>query len=160
MWVLCRPKIVIQKNISIMKSQENHYIKRTQRDYSMSFKLRLVDEIERGEISEVEAKKKYGIQSKATIRNWVKNFGNLDRTYELKKRKMKSPEQKLLELEQQIKLLEQKNNSLERDLSDTKKKAAFFDMMIDIAEEELNISIRKKSLSNPSTDSKKSIKKV
>lgn len=143
-----------------MKSQEKQYVKRTQRDYSMSFKLRLVGEIERGEISEVEAKKKYGIQSKSTIKNWVKNFGNLDRTYELKKRKMKSPEQKLLELEQQIKLLEQRNKSLERDLSDTKKKAAFFDMMIDIAEEELNISIRKKSLSNPSTDSKKCTKKI
>jgi len=143
-----------------MKRQERQYVKRTQRDYSMSFKLRLVGEIERGEISEVEAKKKYGIQSKSTIKNWVKNFGNLDRTYELKKRKMKSPEQKLLELEQQIKLLEQKNKSLERDLSDTKKKAAFFDMMIDIAEEELNISIRKKSLSNPSTRSKKSTKKI
>ena len=143
-----------------MKSQEKQYVKRTQRDYSMSFKLRLVGEIERGEISEVEAKKKYGIQSKSTIKNWVKNFGNLDRTYELKKRKMKSPEQKLLELEQQIKLLEQRNKSLERDLSDTKKKAAFFDMMIDIAEEELNISIRKKSLSNPSTSSKKRTKKI
>lgn len=143
-----------------MKSQSKPYVKRTQRDYSMSFKLRLVGEIERGEISEVEAKKQYGIQSKATIRNWVKNFGNLDRTYELKKRKMKSPEQKLLELEQQIKLLEQKNKSLERDLSDTKKKAAFFDMMIDIAEEDLNITIRKKSLSDPSTSSKKFIKKI
>jgi len=143
-----------------MKSQEKQYVKRTQRDYSMSFKLRLVGEIERGEISEVEAKKKYGIQSKSTIKNWVKNFGNLDRTYELKKRKMKSPEQKFLELEQQIKLLEQRNKSLERDLSDTKKKAAFFDMMIDIAEEELNISIRKKSLSNPSTSSKKTTKKI
>lgn len=143
-----------------MKSQEKHYVKRTQRDYSMSFKLRLVGEIERGEISEVEAKKKYGIQSKSTIKNWVKKFGNLDRTYELKKRKMKSPEQKLLELEQQIKLLEQKNKSLERDLSETEKKAAFFDMMIDIAEEELNISIRKKSLSNPSTGSKKTTKKI
>lgn len=143
-----------------MEKEENQYVKRTQRDYSMSFKLRLVDEIERGEISEVEAKKKYGIQSKSTIKNWVKNFGNLDRTYELKKRKMKSPEQKLLELEQQIKLLEQKNKSLERDLSDTKKKAAFFDMMIDIAEEDLNISIRKKSLSDRSTNSKESTEKI
>ena len=143
-----------------MKSQSKPYVKRTQRDYSMSFKLRIVGEIERGEISEVEAKKQYGIQSKSTIKNWVKNYGNLDRTYEIKKRKMKSPEQKLLELEQQIKLLEQKNKSLERDLSDTKKKAAFFDMMIDIAEEDLNISIRKKSLSGRSTSSKKSIKKI
>ena len=142
-----------------MKSQEKQYVKRTQRDYSMSFKLRVVGEIERGEISEVEAKKKYGIQSKSTIKNWVKNFGNLDRTYELKKRKMKSPEQKLLELEQQIKLLEQRNKSLERDLSDTKKKAAFFDMMIDIAEEELQISIRKKSLSNQLTNTNRLKKK-
>jgi transposase-like protein len=143
-----------------MKGTENQYIKRTQRDYSMSFKLRIVAEIERGEISEVEAKKKYGIQSKATIRNWVKKFGNFDRTYELEKRKMKSPEQKLLESEQRIKLLEQRNKSLERDLGDMKKKAAFFDMMIDIAEEELKISIRKKSLSDPSTHSEKSIKKT
>ena len=75
------------------KGKEIVYTKRTQKDYSMSFKLRLVDEIERGEISELEAKKKYGIQSKSTITNWVKKFGNLDRTYELKKNKMKSLEQ-------------------------------------------------------------------
>lgn len=43
--------------------------------------LRLVEEIERGKISEV----KYGIQSKSMIKNWVKNFGEFDRTYELEK---------------------------------------------------------------------------
>lgn len=55
---------MIQKKGAInLKSQENHYVKRTQCDYSMSFKLQVVDEIERGEISEVEVNNKYGIQS-------------------------------------------------------------------------------------------------
>ena len=36
---------------------------------------------------------------------------------------MKSPAQKILELEQQIKLLEKKNNTLEKELDQTNKKA-------------------------------------
>ena len=68
---------------------------------------------------------------------------------------MKSPEQKVLELEQSVKLLEKKNRSLEKELDQTNKKAIFFDMMIDIAEKELNISIRKKSLSNRLINSEK-----
>ena len=67
----------------------------------------------------------------------------------------KSPEQELMELRQQIKLLEKKNNRLEKELEQTDKKALFFDMMIDIAEEEFKIPIRKKSLSEQSINSKK-----
>ena len=81
-----------------------------------------------------------------------KKYGNLDVDYQRTRNKMKSPEQKILELEHQIKLLEKKNNSLEKELDDTSKKAIFFDMMIDIAERDLNISIRKKSLPNQSTN--------
>ena len=138
-----------------MEQSENQYKKRSQRDYSYSFKLQVVGEVERGELSQNQARKKYGIQGSATIRNWIEKFGKFDRTYELKSQKMKSPEQKILELEQKIKLLERKNKSLERELEMTDKKAVFFDMMIDIAEEELKIPIRKKSLSHPLTVSKK-----
>ena len=73
---------------------------------------------------------------------------------------MKSPEQKIFELEQRVKLLEKQNKSLAHELEQTDKKAIFFDMMIDIAEQELKIPIRKKSLSNPSTASNPSTKKV
>jgi len=142
------------------KSKETGYTKRTQRDYSYSFKLQVVDEVERGELSTTGALKKYGIQSRSTIRRWLRKYGNFDRTYELKQKKMKSPEQKLLELEQQIKLLKRKNKSLERQLERTDKKAVFFDMMIDIAEEEFKIPIRKKSLSDQSINSRKSTKKA
>ena len=141
-----------------MQSEENQYVKRTQKDYSYAFKLQVVDEIERGELSPSQAKKKYGIQARATISNWLKKFGNFDRSYEVKTKKMKSPQQKILEIEQSLKFEKQKNKSLEKQLERTEKKALFFDMMIDIAEEEFKISIRKKSLSNPSTNSKKNIK--
>ena len=101
-----------------------------------------------------------GFKEIKQFKNWIKKFGNFDRQYELQLKKMKSPEQKIMELEQQIKLLEKKNKSLERQLERTDKKAIFFDMMIDIAEEELKIPIRKKSLSDLSTNSKKSKKKI
>ena len=134
-------------------------LKRTQRDYSYAFKLQVVDEVERGELSATGAKRKYGIQGESTVRNWIRKYGNFDRTYDLQLKNMKSPEQKILELEQQLKLLQKKNKSLERQLEQTDKKAVFFDMMIDIAEEEFKIPIRKKSLSDQSTSSPKHKKK-
>ena len=138
-----------------MEKSDNQYIKRTQRDYSHAFKLQVVSEIERGEISKKGAQRKYGIQGDSTIRNWQKKYGTLDLDYQTERTKMKSPEQKLLELEQQIKLLEKKNSTLEKELDQTNKKAIFFDMMIDIAERDLNISIRKKFSSNQSASSLK-----
>ena len=137
-----------------MESTENQYVKRTQKDYSYAFKLQVVSEVERGELSKKAAQRKYGIQGDATIRTWIKKYGNLDIDYQTKRSQMKSPEQQILELEQQIKLLAKKNYTLEKELDQTNKKAIFFDMMIDIAEKDLNISIRKKSLSNLSKSSR------
>jgi transposase-like protein len=136
-----------------MERPKGKYVKRTQKDYSYAFKLQVVSEIERGELSKKAAQRKYGIQGDSTIRNWVRKYSNLDVDYQTQRHKMKSPEQKILELEQQLKLLEKKNLTLEKELDQTNKKVIFFDMMIDIAEKELDISIRKKSLSNPSKSS-------
>ena len=138
-----------------MESTGNQYVKRTQKDYSYAFKLQVVSEVENGELNMSQAAVKYGIQGASTIGNWIKKYGNFDKDYQIKRSKMKSPVQKLLELEQQVKLLEKKNKTLEKELDQTNKKAIFFDMMIDIAERDLNISIRKKSLSNQSKNSQK-----
>ena len=43
--------------------QEKRYVKRTQKDYTMSFKLQVVQEIEQGELSSHSACHKYGITS-------------------------------------------------------------------------------------------------
>ena len=66
-----------------------------------------------------------------------------------------SKDHKILELEQKIKLLEKQKAFLEKQVEHSDKKAIFFDMMIDMAEKEFNIPIRKNSLPEQSNDSQK-----
>ena len=42
-------------------------IKRTQRDYSLAFKMEVIAEVEKGEQSYKEAQRKYGIQGRSTV---------------------------------------------------------------------------------------------
>ena len=120
------------------------YVKRTQKDYSMSFKLQVVAEVESEELSITGALLKYGIQSYGTVLGWIRKYGTFDREYQIQRVMTKTPEQKILELEQKIRLLERQNASLERQVDTSEQKAVIFDMMIDIAEKEFNIPIRKK----------------
>lgn len=134
------------------QNQEHQYVKRTQKDYTTSFKLQVVTEVEQGKISVSEAKRKYGIQGDATVTKWLRKFGNFDWEYQTPLNMAKSPAQKILELEQKVKLLEKQKAFLEQQVSTSDKKAIIFDMMIDIAEKEYNISIRKNSSPEQSTN--------
>jgi transposase-like protein len=137
------------------KELKTNYVKRTSKDYSMSFKLQVVKEVESGELSAAGAKKKYGIQGSFTVVNWIRKYGTFDRELQVKYAMEKTPEQKLLVLEAKVRLLEKQKQSLENQLKFQQDKAIMFDMMIDIAEKELNIPIRKKSVPEPSNASKK-----
>ncbi len=128
------------------EKEESGYIKRTQRDYSLSFKLQVVSEVESGELSIKGALRKYGIQSHSTVLNWIRKYGTFDREYQVQRLMHKTPEQKIMELEQRVKLLERQKASLEKQVEIAEEKSIFFDMMIDIAEKEFKIPIRKKSL--------------
>ena len=123
---------------------KNEYVKRTQKDYSMSFKLQVVQEVERGEVSVRGAKRKYGIQSNITVINWLRKYGTFDCENQTPSNMPKTQEQKLLELEQKVKLLEKQKALLEKQVEQSDKKAIIFDMMISLAEKEFNIPIRKK----------------
>lgn len=121
------------------------YKKRTQKDYSLSLKLQIVQDIEQGLLTTTGALDKYGIQAASTVRTWLKKYGNFDYQYTVHKTMSKTPEQKILELEQKIKLLEKQKARAEFLANRADQKAIMFDMMIDIAEKEFNIPIRKKS---------------
>lgn len=123
---------------------ESNYKKRTQKDYSLSLKLQIVQEIEQGLLTPMQATNKYGIQARSTIRTWLKKYGNFDYEYTIHQGMSKTPEQRILELEQQVKLLEKQKNRAEYLADRADKKAILFDMMIDYAEKEFNIPIRKK----------------
>ena len=57
--------------------ETSNYVKRTQKDYSMSFKLQIVQEIEQGQLTATEATKKYGIQCRKTVIEWLRKFVTL-----------------------------------------------------------------------------------
>lgn len=126
--------------------KEIRYVKRTQKDYNMSFKLSVVQEIERGELSTVGACRKYGIQARSTVVQWLRKFGTFDWENQTPSFMPKTPEQRIMELEQKVKLLEKQKTLLEKQVQTADKKAIIFDMMIDLAEKEYRVDIRKNSL--------------
>jgi transposase len=136
----------------------NEYIRRTQKDYSMSLKLQIVREIEVGEISVSGAARKYGIQGSHTVTQWLRKFGKFDWQYQTPSNMPKTPDQKILELEAKVKLLEKQKALLEHRASQADKKAIIFDMMIDLAEKEYHIDIRKNSSPGQSTNTDKDTK--
>jgi len=139
--------------------KQSRYVKRTQKDYSMSFKLRVVREIESGELSMTAATRKYGIQARSSVRNWLKKYGTFDWENQTPSNMPKSQEQKILELEAKVKLLEKQKAFLEHQIDRADRKAVLFDMMIDLAEKEFNIPIRKKCSPEQSTLADKKEKK-
>jgi len=74
--VLSCPEIAIQKSI-VMEEHFNN-VKRSQRDYSMSLKLPIVGQIDRGELSTTTGQRKYSIQSRSTLMTWLRKNGNID----------------------------------------------------------------------------------
>lgn len=138
-----------------MSKEQQGYVKRTQKDYSHSFKLQVVEELEEGNLSRKGAMRKYGIQSLSTLKKWLDKYGTLDRNYKIKLME-KSPEQEVMALRQEVALLKKQKKMLEKKADLSNKKAAFFDLMVDIAEEELSIDIRKKYSTEAS---KRTIKK-
>ena len=71
----------------------------------------------------------------------------------------KTPEQKILELEAKIKLLEKQKNRAEHLAERADKKVIIFDMLVDLAEKEYSIDIRKNYTPELSTSTKKNTKK-
>lgn len=116
-----------------MKNQSPQRIRRTRRDYSMTFKLQIVTEVEEGILTCAQAQRKYGIQSKSTIFVWLKKHGTFDWKELRTVSKEKTPEQRIKELEAL--------------LAREKEKVHVLNTAIDIADEMLNTDIRKKYLS-------------
>lgn len=108
------------------------YCKRTQKDYSLAFKLQVVDEVEKGHLTWKQSQQKYGIQGRSTVLVWLRKHGSLDWTSKLPMKKKAPPKTYISQLEAKIKRLEEEKYILNR--------------AIDIADEQLGTDIRKKCL--------------
>ncbi len=115
-----------------MGKQTDHKKKRSQRDYSLAFKLQLVGELERGELNFSQANKKYGIQGHTTVSKWLRKYSTLDWKELPVVIHKKTPEQKIKELEALLAI--------------EKEKVHVLNVAIDIADDMLKTDIRKKYL--------------
>lgn len=133
-------------------AEETDYVRRKQGDYSISLKLQIVKEVEQGKLSVTSAQRLYGIQGRSTVVNWLRKYGNFDWENQTPSNMPKSPEQRIMELEAKVKLLEKQKSFLEQQAHVSDSKAIIFDMMIDLAEKEYQIDIRKNSPPGQSND--------
>ncbi|WP_099992481.1 IS3-like element ISAs31 family transposase [Aeromonas salmonicida] len=116
-------------------------VKRTQRDYSLTFKLALVEQIEKGELTYKQAQARYGIQGRSTVLVWLRKHGRQDwsqgasvragRSITMPDPDNQTPEQRIKELEQQLALMSQK--------------AQFFEAVVDVLKNDYGVSIGKKA---------------
>ena len=124
-----------------MEQKERERVKRTQRDYSLAFKLQVIEEVEKGYSTYKEAQKKYQIQGKSTVLVWLRKHGRLDWSNNNPMAKGgKTPSQRIRELELALKRAKEDNQILQ--------------IAIDIADEQLGTDIRKKYLPKQSEERK------
>lgn len=115
-----------------MENQTEQRKKRSQKDYSLAFKLQVLSEVEKGELSYKQAQKKYGIQGRSTVLVWIRKHSILDWKELPVVIHKKTPEQKIKELETLLAI--------------EKEKVHVLNVAIDIADDMLKTDIRKKYL--------------
>jgi len=115
--------------------------KRTQRDYSLAFKLAVVEQVEKGELTYREAQRRYGIQGRSTVLVWLRKHGLQDWSAspwrEAASTAMRNRTNKPLTPEQRIKELEVR-------LNEAMEKARLFEAVIDVIQKEHGVRVVKK----------------
>jgi transposase len=101
--------------------------------FSDSQKRAIISEVQSGLIGKEEARRKYGIRGNSRILNWIRKFEESESDSPIMDYK-KSDKKELLK----------RIKKLERQLEDEQIRSLGYSKMIDIAEDQLKISIRKK----------------
>ena len=130
-----------------MKETGTTVVKRTQRDYNLGFKLAVVEQVEKGELTYKQAQTLYGIQGRSTVLTWLRKHGKLDWTNPYEKTMSKSKETPA-----------QKLKRLERELEDERIRNKVLNKMVDICDQEYGMGLRKKYYAEVSKGSSKKAK--
>src|SRR6476469_8302558 len=117
----------------------DRWVKKSQRDYPLAFKLELVALIEKGELTPLQAKQRYGVQGSSTVMRWLQQHGRQGwKASSLPPGAMRhmaepgkqTPEQRILELELQLKEAQQK--------------ASFFEAVVTVLKKDYGVAVTKK----------------
>ena len=125
-------------------------IKRTQRDYTLAFKRSLVEQVEKGELTYKEVQARYGIQGRSTVLVWLRkhgrqnwgamaHYGRMSDLNQATNSPALTPEQRIKELEVQLK--------------EAREKSRFFEAVIDVLKKDYGVRVVKKPVGKSSRKS-------
>lgn len=129
-----------------MENKVNKRKKRTQRDYNLGFKLAVVAQVEKGEMTYRQAQAAYGIQGRSTVLKWLRKHGSLD---------WSNPKAHFMSSPQRKQTPAQKIKRLEKLLADERVKNEILNKMIDISDQQYGTALRKKYFAKRSGDFEK-----
>jgi len=116
-------------------------VKRTQRDYTLAFKRAVIEQVEKGELSYKQAQERYGIQGRSTVLVWLRKHGRQNWGAMASYGRMTDPTQSSngqgLTPEQRIK-------ELEVQLKEAREKSQFFEAVIDVLKKDYGVRVVKK----------------
>ena len=121
------------------------------KQYSISFKQKVISEIESGKLTKEGARKLYGIGGGSVINCWIKKFGKLHLLNKIVRIELKDEVSKLKQLEKEKK-------TLESALAQAHLKLIVYESIIEIAEEEFGVDLKKNLKSGSSTEAVKELK--
>lgn len=137
-----------------MQEPEEKRVRRSQRDYSLTFKLAVVGEVARGELSKKQAKHRYGIQGRSTVLVWCRKYATHFTTFQAAGRTSpgrplavaQTPAQRIKQLETELR--DQKKQAAKQ-LKDAQDLNLLLRTMLQVVEEDHGIPLPKKSFRRP-----------
>ena len=115
-------------------------IKRTQKDYTLAFKLAVVEQVEKGELTYKEAQHRYGIQGRSTVLVWMLKHGRQGWGIQASSAAMPRDTTPIPPTpEQQIK-------ALQVQLKEANEKAQLFEAVLDVLKKDYGVRVVKKPL--------------
>lgn len=138
----------------VMKTEFEACARRSQRDYSLPFKLAVVGEVGRGELSYKQAQRRYGIQGRSTVLSWCRRYATHFVTFQQAGSTSPgtapamelTPEQRIKQLATELR--EQKCQSAKQ-LKDATDLNLLLRTMLQVVEEDHGIPLPKKSFRRP-----------
>ena len=118
-------------------------VRRSRYDYTLAFKLGVVERIERGELTYRQAQQHYGIQGASTVLGWLRRHGRRDwseasSVVAQREMLMAKPRSPLTPEQQRIK-------QLEAQLKDAQEKANLFEAVLDVLKKDYGVPVKKPS---------------
>jgi transposase-like protein len=122
--------------------KKRSYKKRTPQVYSEEFRWKVVQEVLSGELTQAEAKRKYNIKGNGAILYWIRQFSGIENYRESK---LLFVQEKQVIKNNKLTREQKKIKELEEALRKEKNRVLLYEKIIEIAEEDYGIAIRKKS---------------